>query len=402
MAKEQLHKRATIEFVEEVLAGFHEGRFSETKACQLFEIKRTQLYDLRKRWLRCKGKGKEFILYNRKDSAFHKFPEKVVKFFHEELKYIRDEAQVYNRKFNFEFIAQKAEVKFGKHFHRDSIRRFALREGYYTATPEEKEKVYVRFETSGPGALFQHDTSIHLWLPDTGIKNDVILTKDDHTRAIVGARIVDRETAWDHLCVARKTFESYGLPLAYYVDKHSLFKLVRYGGIHNVQRVVDEEAQVQFRRALNSLGTSIIYANSPQAKGKVERIFDYVQRRLPSECERYNVMNLEGANKILDDIVYFYNNKKIHSETQEVPIDRWNRATKEGKSKVRSIPQDKDLDAIFSLQYKRKVKKDGTISYKGRKWKVGRFPEQEVTVCLIPNKKIIVLKDEQKIGEFHL
>jgi ribosomal protein S4 len=165
---------------------------------------------------------------------------------------------------------------------------------------------------------------------------------------------------------------------------------------------VDEEAQVQFRRALNSLGTGIIYANSPQAKGKVERIFDYVQRILQSECERYNVRYLEGANKILDDIIYFYNNKKVHSETQEIPIDRWNRATKEGKSKVRSIPQDKDLDAIFSLQYKRKVKKDGTISYKGRVWKVGRFPEQEVTVCFIPDKKIIVLKDEQKIGEFHL
>jgi transposase InsO family protein len=402
MAKEQLHKRLTREFVEEVLAGFHEGRLSETKACQLFEIKRTQLYDLRKRWLRCKGKGAEFNLYNRKTSAFHKFPDKAVKFFHEELKYIRDEAQVYNRKFNFEFIAQKAEVKFGKHFHRDSIRRFALREGYYTATPEEKEKVYVRFETSGPGALFQHDTSFHLWLPDTGIKNDVILTKDDHTRAIVGARIVEQETAWDHLCVARKTFESYGLPLAYYVDKHSLFKFVRYGGIHNIQRVVDEEAQVQFRRALNSLGTGIIYANSPQAKGKIERIFDYVQRRLPSECERYNIRNVEGASKILDDIVYFYNNKKVHSETQEIPIERWNRATKEGKSKIRAIPQDKDLDAIFSLQCKRKVKKDGTISYKGRIWKVGRFPEQEVTVCLIPDKKIIVLKDEQKIGEYQL
>ena len=399
---EQIHKRLTREAVEEILEGFHEGRLSEKIACELLGITKAWLHRLRKRWLRCKNRNEEFSLYNRKDSAFHKFPDKVVKFFHEELKYIRDEAQVYNRKFNFEFIAQKAEVKFGKHFHRDSIRRFALREGYYTATPEEKEKVYVRFETSGPGALFQHDTSIHLWLPDTGIKNDVILTKDDHTRVIVGTRIVERETAWDHLCVVRKTFESYGLPLAYYVDKHSLFKFVRYGGVHNVQRVVDEEAQVQFRRALNSLGTGIIYANSPQAKGKVERIFDYLQRRLPSECERYNVRNVEGANKILDDIVYFYNNKKVHSETQEVPIDRWNRATREGKSKVRTIPQDKDLDAIFSLQYKRKFKKDGTISYKGRKWKVGRFPEQEVTVCLIPNKKIIVLKDEQKIGDYHL
>jgi len=140
---EQIHKRFTRKFVEEVLEGFHEGRIPEKIACELLGIKRIQLYDLRKRWLRCKGKGEEFRLYNRKDSAFHRFPDKVVRFLREELEYIRDKAEVYNRKFNFEFLAQRAEVKFGKHFHRNSIRRLALREGYYTATPEEKEKVYV-------------------------------------------------------------------------------------------------------------------------------------------------------------------------------------------------------------------------------------------------------------------
>lgn len=399
---EQIHKRFTREFVEEVLEGFHEGRIPEKIACELLEIKRIQLYDLRKRWLRCKGKGEEFRLYNRKSSAFHRFPDKVVRFLREELEYIRDKAEVYNRKFNFEFLAQRAEVKFGKHFHRNSIRRFALREGYYTATPEEKEKVYVRFETSGPGALFQHDTSTHLWIPDTMVNNDLISTIDDYSRTIVGGKLVEKENAFEHLSVARRAIENYGIPLSYYVDKHSLFKFVRYGGIHNVQRIVDEEAHIQFRRALNSLGVGIIYANSPQAKGKVERPFAYIQARLPFECERYHVKEVKEGNKILQGILYFYNEKRTHSEIEEIPIQRLNRATKEGKSKLRPISQEVDLDTIFSLHYQRKVKKDGTISYDDRKWKIGRFPEQEVTVCLVPNEKIIVLKDEQKIGEFQL
>ena len=399
---EQIHKRFTREFVEEVLEGFHEGRLSEKIGCELLGITKVWLHRLRKRWLRCKGKGEEFRLYNRKDSGFHNFPEKIKRFLREELEYIRDKAEVYNRKFNFEFLAQRAEVKFGKHFHRNSIRRFALREGYYTATPEEKEKVYVRFETSGPGALFQHDTSTHLWLPDTMVNNDVVLTIDDYSRTAVGGKLVEKENAFEHLSVARKAIETYGIPLSYYVDKHSLFKFVRHGGIHNVQRVVDEEAHIQFRRALNSLGVGIIYANSPQAKGKIERPFAYIQARLPFECERYHVKEAKEGNKILQDILYFYNEKRIHSEIEEIPIQRLNRAIKEGKSKLSPISQEIDLDTIFSLHHCRKVKKDGTITHDGRIWKVGRFPQEEVTVCLIPDKKIIVLKDDQKIGEFHL
>lgn len=402
MSKEQLHKRLTRETVEEVLEGFHEGRISEKIACKLLTVSRRHLHRIRKRWLYCKGRNEEFKLYNRKNSALHSFPKEVEKFLHEELGYIRDKAEVYNRNFNFEFTAQKLEEKFNRKFHRNSIRRFALREGYYTATPEEKEKVYVRFETSGPGALFQHDASTHLWLPDTMQKNDLILTIDDYSRLFVGWELVERENAWEHLCVARKTFETYGTPLAYYVDEHSLFKFVRYEGIHNVLRITDEEANVQFRRVLNTIGVGIIYAKTAQAKGKVERPFDYLQRRLPFECEKYHIKDVKPANKILDDIIYFYNDKRIHSEIEEIPRERFNKAIREGKSKLKPIPQDKDLETIFSLQHQRKVKKDGVITYNGKIYKLGRFPNEKVTVCFIPNKKIVVLKDDKKIGEFHL
>jgi len=403
MVKEQLHKWTAREFVEEMLEAFHEGRCTEKLACQMLKISRAHLYRLRREWLRCKARNKEFKLYNRDGGSFYEFPEEVKQFLREELRYIREEAKLYRGYFDFADLAQEAEKKFGKPFHRNSIRRFALREGYYTATPEEKRKVYVRFETSGPGVLYQHDSSYHLWLPDLGQKVYLILTKDDYSRMIVGWKLAEEETAWEHLCVARGTIQRYNaIPLNYYVDEHSLFKFVRHEGIHNITRISDDEAKIQFRRALKSVGTGIIYAEKPEAKGKIEKMFDYFQRRIPKRCERYKVIDIEEANKILEEEIWFYNEKRIQLETQEIPKERWNKAIKDGKSKLRPIPTGKDLETIFSLQYQRMVKKDGTISFQGRSYKVGQFPLQEVTVCVIPYQKIIVLKDEQRIGDFPL
>jgi len=81
----------------------------------------------------------------------------------------------------------------------------------------KKKKIYVRLKTPGPGFLFQHDTSHHIWLPLTNTYSDLILTKDDYSRRIVGRRLIEKETSFDHLLTVRKTIEQYGLPLSYYV-----------------------------------------------------------------------------------------------------------------------------------------------------------------------------------------
>jgi len=125
-----------------------------------------------------------------------------------------------------------AERQFGRPFCRHSIRLYALRMGYYHAFLEEKRKVYTRFETSGPGALFQHDSSYHLWIPGTKEKQYLLLAKDDYSRRVVGARMVLRETTFEHLETVRETISIYGIPLAYYLDNHSIFRFVLHQGVH--------------------------------------------------------------------------------------------------------------------------------------------------------------------------
>ena len=135
------------------------------------------------------------ILYAAAHKAQHAFPPEVQQFLHEQLRYIRDAAQLYRRRFNFALLAEEAHKRFGYPFQRNSIRRFALRHGYYHQRPEEKGKIYVRFEMPGPGILFQHAASRYCWLPALGGQQYLLLTQNDYSRRVVGALLVPRETS---------------------------------------------------------------------------------------------------------------------------------------------------------------------------------------------------------------
>lgn len=399
----QLHKRLPKEMVEEVLEQFNKGVLSEEKAKEFLGIGRSRLYELRRRWLRCELRGEEFKLYGRERSDFHRYPEGEAEFLREELGYIRDEAEIYKGKFNFSFLAEEAEKGFRHRFHRDSIRRFAIREGYYQMLPQQKGKVYVRFEMSKIGALYQHDTSTHLWIPSMGRNSDLIMTEDDYSRMVVGSKLVDKETSFAHLQVARETIKDYGIPLAYYVDNHKIFRFVEHKGIHVEYKLGADEVDPQFKAALKELEIGVIYASKPESKGKIEKRFDYFQRRMPFLCEKYKVKDVgEESDKILDDLIGYYNESHIHAETKEIPSKRWERAKREGKVALREIEDEIDWDYIFSLRYQRKIKKDGSISFKGKRYMIGRYPKSYVTVCLIPEEKLMVYKGKEKIGNFRL
>jgi hypothetical protein len=147
-----------------------------------------------------------------------------------ELRYIRQEAYTFRVRFNFAFLAEEAQKRFNRHFSRNSIRLYALKNSYYHAL--------------GPGALFQHDSSYHLWLPSTGKKQYLIITKDDYSRVIVGARIVEVETSFEHLQTVKETVIKYGIPFAYYLDNHSIFRFVLHTDFHVRYKLREDERQI--------------------------------------------------------------------------------------------------------------------------------------------------------------
>jgi len=152
--RERIHKRLPVKFVEGVLGSFNQHRISEKEAMDLLGVKRSRLHQLRKRWL-LRNRKKPFRLWQRVDNAFHVLTEEVRQWLDRELRYIRQEADLFRGKFNFAFLAEEAEKHFHRPFSRNSLRLYALRNGYYHAIPDEKGKVYTRFETSrGPGPCF--------------------------------------------------------------------------------------------------------------------------------------------------------------------------------------------------------------------------------------------------------
>ena len=193
--KTQLHKRLPHDFVEDILEAFNSHRLSEEKACELLGVKRARLYRLRQRWLENLVGNKSFSLYGRQNSCFHQLPEEEQHWLHQELDYIRRQAQVFRGRFNFAVLAEEAVKRLGHPFHRATIRSFALRNRYYQARQEEKRKVFVRFETPGPGFLFQHDCSMPRWIPGLSGYQYLILTKDDYSRHLVASHLFEKETS---------------------------------------------------------------------------------------------------------------------------------------------------------------------------------------------------------------
>jgi transposase InsO family protein len=289
---------------------------------------------------------------------------------------VKTQSPFFKGHFNFSFLAQRVHQKLGVRLSRYTVRRWAIKEGYFNPAIDTAAKAYVRFETGGIGMLFQHDSSIHVWVPLTKRKDVLIATIDDHSRKIVGACVVPKETTWHHLCVVRQTVESMGSPVAYYVDNHSIF------------RPEKKDPLTQFGRALKSLEIELKFTkvHYPQAKGKIEKYFDFLQRRLPFLCERYKISNLTQANRILlQEIIPYYNEIRIHAEIEEPPEKRWQRAIKEGRSYLKPLPEKTPLDLIFALHYERTLGGDGSFTFHGMRFVIPKAPRyKKVTLVLQP------------------
>jgi hypothetical protein len=193
-----------------------------------------------------------------------------------------------------------------------------------------------------------------------------ISTKDDYSRLFVGAQLIEKEGSFAHLEKDRRTNEHFGRPQAYYVDQNKVFRFVEHHGVHVRDTLGLDEGDVQFKRALRSLGIGLIYTEEgpPESKGKIEKPFDCLQRRVPYLCERYRIRTIQDAQPILQEEVQLYNEKHIHEQTGEIPIERWKAAIQAGKSYLRPLLET-DLDLVFSLHCEGRVKNDGRFSFRG-------------------------------------
>lgn len=140
-----------------------------------------------------------------------------------------------------------------------------------------------------------------------------------------------------------------------------------------------EDAAVQWQRVMKLLEIQSILAQSPQAKGKVESKFKYLQGRVVRRCAKEQAKTIEHAQRILDEEVTYYNEHKKHHITGETPKERWNKAKKGGKSVLRPcIGNPKDL---FCLEYTKRLDSYGRTTVKGIQIQLKKASSKTVTIC---------------------
>ena len=189
------------------------------------------------------------------------------------------------------FAVEKLRELYGITISRETLRKAMIAHGHWHGRKRKPKHRRWRERKEFYGVLIQLDGSPHDWLGGRGPKCTLLVFIDDATSAIVWAELVPSESTEALMQATRHYIERCGRPLAFYVDFGSVFSV----NTNNPDRI----KITQFKRACNELGIEVIYAHSPQAKGRVERSNQTHQDRLIKELRLRNISTLEEANKFI-------------------------------------------------------------------------------------------------------
>jgi hypothetical protein len=258
--------------------------------------------------------------------------------------------------------------------------------------PRRKRKVHDReVLTASIGALVQHDSSLHQWSPFAQEKWYLITSIDDYSRKILFADFFPKETTWAHIQATQALIQRNGLPLRYYVDSLRVFRFVQGRDSFWRKHVLEtDDVDTQWRKMMRILGIDVTHALSPQAKGKVERPYRWLQDRIVRTCVYEKLSSLEEVRSVLKSELQRYNNHQVHSTTGEIPNIRFDKALKEGNSLFRKFalpkPYTSPLD-IFCLRTTRTVNGYRRISLYNHTIEVPNVPlREDVDIHLTPDE----------------
>ncbi len=293
------------------------------------------------------------------------------------------------RTYNYTYIKNRLWDTQGQKVSVPTIIKLAKENDFYRTRPRRKAHDR-QVLTNYIGELIQHDSSEHLWAPLAEKKWHLITSLDDYSRRLLYADLVERETSWDHISALESVVLRYGVPARYYTDSHSIFRFVQ-GRDSNwrTHHLLTDDVDTQWRLVLKDLGIDPAHALSPQAKGKIERPYGWLQDHLVRTCARENIKAIQDAREILRLEVDRYNNHQVHSTTGEVPSYRFNSARREGKSLFRDFllpPSVRSTKDIFCLRADRVADAYRQVSFNTLRFKLkGVSPGDSVQLRIVPD-----------------
>ena len=251
-----------------------------------------------------------------------------------------------------EALAERPEPIVVSH---SSIRRILLEEGLKSPRKRRPPKHRSRRERRPQaGMLLQIDASRHDWLEGRGPYLSLFGGIDDATGEVPYALFRHQEDAQGYFLLTRQIVVTKGIPLAVYSDKHGIFRRNPKELETIAEQLAGRREPTQFGRLMEELLIEVIFAQSPQAKGRIERLWGTFQDRLVSELRRAGAKTLEEANVVLWAFLPRFN---AHFARPPAQVE----------SAYRAVPDGLDLERLFCFKYLRTVANDNTVTLEERR-----------------------------------
>ena len=384
----QLHKRFTDGQVKVLLKGYSQKLMTRAEIQEMLGIGKTRFFTLLKAY---RKSSEDFsVAYERRSSGrFSTAVERIIK---KEL--LREKELVEDKRlpisgYNYSALRDRLKKK-GIKVSVPTIIARAKKLDCYKVRKKRRKTHDREVSTASIGALIQHDSSLHLWSPFAQEKWVLLTSIDDFSRMLLFADFARKDTTWVHIQAVQTLTQSYGIPLRYYVDSLRVFRFVQ--GRDSVWRkhvLQTDDVDTQWRKMMRILGVDVSYALSPQAKGKIERPYRWLQDRIVRTCALEKISRKEEVRAVLKEEVNRYNHHQVHSTTKEIPSIRFQRAERDGNSLFRPFSLPKPYTSpkdIFCLRETRIVNGYRKISLFNHTIKVPNVKLHEnVDVHMIPD-----------------
>jgi len=278
-----------------------------------------------------------------------------------------------------EKLVEKEKLQLSK----ESVRTLMIEEKLWKARKAKRVVVHqLRERRACLGELVQIDGSPHDWFEGRAAACVLLVFIDDATGRLLQLRFVDCESFLTYAQTAEGYFRQYGKPVAFYSDKHGIFRV-------NQPSTGSGQAITQFGRAMQELDIQIICANTPQAKGRVERVIQTLQDRLPKEMRLRSIASRTAGNTYLPEFIRDFNQR--FGEEPRSTVDAH-----------RPLSPKEDLAHILTWQETRSLSKNLTLQFQKTVYQIQTdrptyaLRNAQVTVCVNANNEVSIwYKDQQ-------
>jgi len=329
MSYEELDRVGVIERV-------IEKRLTQREAARMLDLTTRQVRRLRRAYERDGPRG--LASKHRGRPSNRRFPAELRR---EALATVRSRYEDFGPTFAHEKLTELHRLRLSV----ETLRHWMIEDGLWLPRARREPRIQQpRHRRPCRGELIQIDGSDHEWFEERAARCTLLVFVDDATSELMELLFCESESAFSYFAAMRSYLEQHGKPVALYSDKAGVFRVNRkepHGGA----------GVTQFNRALHSLNIDILCANTPAAKGRVERAHLTLQDRLVKELRLRGISNIEAANAFAPGFIADYNRRFARSPRSEHDAHR-------------SLQPSDDLPRIFTWQETRLVSKSLTLNYK--------------------------------------